>query len=490
MTDEVKNHPNKENETPMYRMEEKSSVTHHSISIGEKTLSYTVTAGIMILKEEDVEVGEKEKAALFYTSYILDTPEEAPSRPITFAFNGGPGSSSVWLHLGALGPKRVKMEDEGWMPKIPAQLVDNEFTILEATDIVFIDPVSTGYSRTVPKEKPEQFLEATKDVQSVGEFIRLWTTRNKRWNSPKFLIGESYGTTRAAGLAGFLHTKYGMYLNGIMFVSSILSFITGRFHPGNDLPYILFLPTYTATAWYHGKLRDSIPAKLEKVVADAVDFARGDYAQALMKGNLLTPAQYKRTAQKVARFTGLSVSYVERSNLRINIHRFCKELRRDEKITVGRLDSRFTGFDRDAVGEMNEADPSYTAILGPYTSTLYDYLRSDLEFELDKPYEILISFGEKWRFEDSQNRYLNTAEDLRKAMLFNPQLKALVLCGYYDLATPFAAAEYTFQHIELPERMKANIEFKYYEAGHMMYIHLPSLQKMANDLINFINASK
>jgi len=477
---------NKETEqTPPTITEEKSSLTEHTIKLNGEELKYKVTTGTIVLKEEDVDTGEKEKASIFYIAYTK-VPESS-GRPVTFSFNGGPGSSSVWLHLGLLGPKRVLMDEEGAPVGPPHQLVNNEQTLLDQTDLVFIDPVSTGYSRTVPKEKPEQFHNVKKDIESVGDFIRIWTTRNMRWTSPKFLIGESYGTTRAAGLAGYLHQRHGMYLNGIMFVSSILNFITAKFDEGNDLPFILFLPTYTATAWYHEKLPKDLQENFDAAIDEARQFALNEYTVALMKGNDLGQKQRKEITKKLSRLTGLSENYVEGTDLRINIHRFCKELLRDEGATVGRLDSRYKGFDRDNVGEMNEFDPSYAAILGPYTATMYDYLRRDLAYETDLPYEILKSLYESWKYEEYQNNYVNTAKDLRRGFQLHPNLKVIVCNGYYDLATPFLATEYTFNHIPLPEKQQANIQMKYYEAGHMMYLHQGSLKKLSTDLHDFIN---
>lgn len=465
--------------------EETSSITEHSIKINGEEISYKVTTGTIVLKEEDIEEGEKQKASIFYIAYTkLPVSSE---RPVTFSFNGGPGSSSVWLHLGLLGPKRVLMDEEGQPIGPPHQLIANDFTILDQTDLVFIDPVSTGYSRTVPKEKPEQFHNVRKDIESVGEFIRIWTTRNKRWTSPKFLIGESYGTTRAAGLAGYLHQRHGMYLNGIMFVSSILNFITAKFDEGNDMPFILFLPSYTATAWYHKKLSKDLQSDLWQAIEEARDFALGEYSLALMKGNNLDKNQREDITNKLSRLTGLSKSYIEGTNLRINIHRFCKEILRNEGATIGRLDSRYKGFDKDKVGETHEFDPSYAAILGPYTATMYDYLRRDLAYETDLPYEILKSLHESWKFEEYQNHYVNTAKDLRRGFQLHPDLKVIVCNGYFDLATPFLATEYTFNHIPLPEKQQANIKLTYYEAGHMMYLHQPSLQRLSKDLHDFIS---
>lgn len=485
MADEKNNSPENNKSAPAPTpVAETTAQTHHSITMNGQKIDYTVTTGTIILKEEDVEEGEKQKASIFYVAYTKENPE--PNRPLTFSFNGGPGSSSVWMHLGLVGPKRVLMTEEGEPVGPPHKLVDNEFSLFDVTDLVFIDPVSTGYSRTVPKEKPDQFHSVRKDIESVGEFIRIWTTRNQRWTSPKFLIGESYGTTRAAGLAGYLHQRHGMYLNGIMFVSSILNFMTAKFDEGNDLPFILFLPSYTATAWYHHKLPADLQEDLEKAVAEAREFAMNDYALALMKGNDLKGEEKQHIVEKLVRLTGLSKDYIEQTNLRINIHRFCKELLRDEGLTIGRLDSRYKGFDTDSVGEFHEVDPSYSAILGPYTATMYDYLRRDLEYETDLPYEILKSLYETWKYESYQNHYVNTAADLRRGFQLHPGLKAIVCNGYYDLATPFLATEYTYKHIPLPEMQQANIKMTYYPAGHMMYLHLPSLEKVSEDLHQFI----
>jgi carboxypeptidase C (cathepsin A) len=485
MAEEKNNAEKTENEkTPAPSVEETSSQTKHSIVLNGEQIDYTVTTGTIVLKEEDVEEGEKQKASIFYIAYTKDNVLE--DRPLTFSFNGGPGSSSVWLHLGLVGPKRVLMTEEGDPVGPPHKLVDNEFSLFDQTDLVFIDPVSTGYSRPVPKEKPDQFHTVKKDIESVGEFIRIWTTRNKRWTSPKFLIGESYGTTRAAGLAGYLHERHGMYLNGIMFISSILNFITAQFDEGNDLPFILFLPSYTATAWYHHKLSDDLQADLEKAVQEAREFAMNEYTLALMKGNDLKGEERQQIVDKLTRLTGLSKAYIEGTNLRINIHRFCKELLRDKGITIGRLDSRYKGFDRDDVGETHEVDPSYAAILGPYTATMYDYLRRDLEYETDLPYEILKSLYQSWKYEDYQNHYVNTAADLRRGFQLHPDLKVIVCNGYFDLATPLLATEFTYKHIPLPEAQQENIKMTYYEAGHMMYLHLPSLKQLSADLHAFI----
>jgi carboxypeptidase C (cathepsin A) len=473
---------------------------HHKVTVAGKEISYTATTGTMILKEESEKGGEaknefegdKPKAEIFFVAYTLDRDESTPEdehrreRPVTFSFNGGPGSSSVWLHLGLLGPRRVVMGDAGELIPPPYRLMDNEYSLLDVTDLVFIDPVTTGYSRVVQGEDPKQFHNFERDISSVGDFIRLYATRYKRWTSPKFLIGESYGTTRSAGLSGYLQERHGMYLNGIMLVSAILNFQTTRFAPGNDLPYILFLPTYAATAWYHGRLDDDLLADFRLTLKEVEAFATGEYSNALMKGDSLSEREYESVVNKLSRYTGLAPEYIRQTNLRINIMRFTKELLRDERRTLGRLDSRFKGIDRDAAGETWEFDPSLAAITGPYTATLNDYVRAELKFESDLPYEILTSRVRPWGYEKYQNQYVNVGETLRKAMAMNPFLKVLIANGYYDLATPYFATQYTFNHMDLEPILQENYTMTFYEAGHMMYIHMPSLAQLKDDLADFL----
>ncbi|RMD98322.1 MAG: peptidase S10, partial [Calditrichaeota bacterium] len=392
----------------------------------------------------------KLKARIFFISYEKEGNGSKETRPITFAFNGGPGSSSVWLHMGALGPRRVKMGDAGEALPAPYQLEDNPYTWLAFTDLVFIDPVMTGYSRPAKGEDKKQFHGVKEDVQSVGEFIRLYTTRYNRWLSPKFLAGESYGTTRAAGLSGYLLDRYGMYLSGICLVSSILQFETASFAAGHDLAFALYLPTYTATAWYHKKLPADLQKDLQETLNRARKWALGEYLLALAQGDQLSARQQEAIAEKLARFTGLSKKYVLESNLRIPIFRFVKELLRDERKTVGRLDSRFKGIDRDAAGERFEYDPSYAAIYGPFTAAINHYLRNELKYENDLVYEILTGRVQPWNWNtNGRQGYVNVAETLRKAMTQNPYLKVFIANGYYDLATPFFATEYTVSHMQL-----------------------------------------
>ncbi len=456
--------------------EEKVVQTKHTLKIGGQEIKYTATAGTILLKLED----GTPKASIFYVAYAKDDVGDASQRPLTFSFNGGPGSASVWLHLGLFGPRRVQMGDAGALLPPPYKLVDNDASLLDISDLVFIDPVSTGYSRAVPGEAPKQFHGVEEDVESVADFIRLYTTRNKRWSSPKFLAGESYGTTRAAGLSGYLQQRYGMYLNGIVLISAILNFETAEFDTGNDFPYILYLPTYTAIAWYHKKLSPDLQGDLQKAIEESRKFAVGEYADALMAGDALPAPRRSEITQKLARLTGLSLDYIDRANLRIEIMRFTKELLRNERRTIGRIDARFTGIDHDA---------SIAAIIGPYSGMLNDYVRNDLKFDSDLPYEVLTGRVRPWNYSPYENRYVNVAETLRVAMTQNPFLHVFVAKGYYDLATPFLAADYTFDHLGLDPTLRGHLNGAYYEAGHMMYVHPPSLAKLKADIAKFIKSS-
>ncbi len=468
--------------------------TRHKIVIAGKEIHYTVTAGTIVLKEETGDrekeaEGEKPKAQVFFTAYTMDGVSDKSNRPITFSFNGGPGSSSVWLHLGLLGPRRVEMGDAGKLLPPPYHLVDNEYSLLDLTDLVFIDPVSTGYSRPVEGQKAKEFHGFKRDIESVGDFIRLYATRYQRWTSPKFLAGESYGTTRAAGLSGYLQERHGMYLNGIILVSAILDFGTADFFPGHDLPYIMFLPTYAATAWYHGKVSNR--RALGPFLKEVEKFALGEYTLALLQGTTLPRTERAKIITKIAGYTGLTEDYIDRTDLRINIFRFCKELLRDQRRTVGRIDSRFIGIDRDSAGEFPEEDPSMSAIMGPYTATFYDYVRSELKYENDLPYEILTPKVSPWSYAEFENRFVNVAETLRKAVSNHQVLKIHIANGYFDLATPYLATQYTFNHMGLEKTLQDNISMSFYEAGHMMYIHMPSIQQLKENLANFIqNASQ
>ncbi len=466
--------------------------TKHSVTIGGKEIKYTALAGTMVMKEENPDrnkesEGEKARAQVFFISYTKDDVDDRATRPITFCFNGGPGSSSVWLHMGALGPRRVLLKEDGQLPAPPFQLVNNEYSLLDVTDLVFIDPISTGYSRPVEGQKAKEWHGFTKDISSVGDFIRLYTTRYKRWLSPKFLAGESYGTTRASGLAEYLQDRHGMYLNGIALVSAALDFTALDFYVNNEVPYVLFLPGYAAAAWYHGKLRSRRP--LQSLLREVEQFAAGEYASALLQGDRLPRRERALIVARMARYTGLSPEFIERSNLRVNDQHFFKELLRDRGQTIGRLDSRLLGRDRLGVTERPEYDPLMAATSGPYTATFYHYVRSDLNFESDLPYEIITDFVWPWSYAEFENQFVNVGEKLRSAMARNPYLKVFVASGYYDLGTPYFATEYVVNHLGLDPETRKNVSMGYYESGHMMYIHQPSLAKLKDDLANFIRSA-
>ncbi|HKF23174.1 MAG TPA: peptidase S10 [Candidatus Angelobacter sp.] len=463
-------------------------VTHHEIHVGGKTLRYTATAGMMPLK--NVDTGEVE-AHIFYIAYTLDgqSPEH---RPLTFSFNGGPGSASVWLHMGAIGPKRVRMQPDGMMPAPPYQLVDNEYTWLDQTDLVFIDPVGTGYSRAVKRDQTRKFLGLRGDIESVGEFIRLYLGRAERWSSPLFLVGESYGTTRAAGLSGYL-VEHGIAFNGIMLISSILNFETTDFSPGNDLPYVLFLPTYADTAWYHKRQPPDLQKDFAKMRAEVEQWAANDYAEALAKGDRLTPEERATVAEKLSRYTGLSKTYIEQSNLRIDEPHFVKELLRDQNKTVGRLDTRFTGSDRSQIAETARYDPSMSAIRPPYTAMFNQYVRTELGYKSDLEYYILGGGfrPDEWDWGVQRGGFPDTAQALKDAFDKNPFMKLFVGSGYYDLATPYFGTQYTLNHMALNPDQHARVSLGYYGAGHMMYIQDSSLGELKKDVTAFIaNALK
>ena len=474
-TDEQKKPPREE-------ARDRIVTTQHVLRLGDQTIHYTARTGTIVLKNDE----DEPRASFFVVAYTRDGADPA-TRPVTFTFNGGPGSSSVWLHMGAFGPKRVVYaDDEGRAAAPPYRLQDNEYSVLDVTDLVFIDPVTTGFSRAIPLSDAKKFHGFESDIESVGELIRLWTTRNARWASPKYLAGESYGTTRAAGLAGWLHDQ-GYYLNGVMLVSSILNFGTARFDSGNDLAYALFLPTYAATAWYHKRLpADLQQLSVAQVVDQAESFALGEYTHALMMGDRLPDAERRAVVEKLARFTGLSPRYIEQTNLRVEIQRFDKELLRDQRRTAGRLDSRFTGFDLDAAGVAPEFDPSYASIFGEYTAVLNDWVRRGLKFETDLPYEILTGKVRPWSYERFQNRYVDVSETLRTAMAKNPHLRVLVANGYYDLATPVSATRYTFARMQTDPSLSGNIIMRDYAGGHMMYIDRAAHRQLKEDVRAFI----
>ncbi len=460
------------------------SVTKHAVTVGGQRLEYTATAGTLPIRDAE----GKKTAEIFYIAYTKDGPVDAAVRPVTFSFNGGPGSSSVWMHLGLLGPRRVKLKDDGSAVPPPYTLIDNEHTLLDETDLVFIDPVGTGYSRATKLDEARKFYGLAEDAKSVAEFIRLYVTRNTRWASPKFLIGESYGTTRAAALSQELAQKHRMNLNGIMLVSVVLNFQTIWGGEGNDLPHVLYLPSYTATAWHHQKLPPDLQKlPLPEVLKQAEAFAMGDYQQALALGMGLPADRRKSVLTQLARFTGLTEGWLDRADLRPSLERFSVELLRDKNLQTGRFDSRYTGHVRNRLAASSEGDPSADAVFSAFGSTFNHYVRSELKFEDDRPYEILASLG-PWNW-GAENDFVNVAETLAAAMTKNPFLRVHVSCGYTDMATPYFATRYTFNHLNVAPEIARNVTMDDYEAGHMMYLNLPDLVKQKADLARFIKMS-
>lgn len=472
--------------------------TRGQVTIAGQKVDYTATAGFLVLKDDD----GKPQASIFFVAYnrvrVTEPPVPAPgqppqpvvvsppdqARPVTFAFNGGPGSSAVWLHMGAWGPRRAALTDAGDQPPPPARIVDNELSILDFTDLVFIDPVSTGFSRAAPGVDPKKFHGVQEDITAIGEFIRLYLTRFNRWGSPKYIGGESYGTTRAAALTAHLQDSLGIDVTGTILVSSVLNFGTIRFGDGNDLPYVLYLPTYTATARFHNKLPGDLMPDLQKAIAESEQFAGSDYLLALHKGDFLPAEEKQAIAKKLSRLTGLSEEFILRNNLRVEIQRFCKELLRDQNRTIGRFDSRIKGIDADVASDRPEADPSYSAVLGAYTGAFNQYVRRDLKFETDLKYEVLTGKVHPWDY-GATNRFLNVAGRLGAALRKNNSLRVFVASGYYDLATPFAATNYTVRHLGLDAEQHKRITVQYYEAGHMMYTSRPAHEKLRKDMAAF-----
>ncbi len=465
-------------------VEKLSTTAGHLIQIDGRDVRYTATAGTLPIRDPKGKV----VASMFFVAYTRDG-EDARTRPLAFLYNGGPGSATIWLHMGSFGPRHVQLGEEGFQPAPPFKLVDNGHSLLDVSDLVFVDAVDTGYSRPAPGEDPRQFHGVRGDIQAFGEFIRTYLSRFNRWSSPKYLIGESYGTMRSAGLAGELQERQGIELNGIVLISSVLDYLTKGYASGNDLPYVIFLPTFTATAWYHQRLPADLQADLAKAVQEARTFSTGEYLVALEKGNRLPEAERRTIVQKLARLTGLSPAYIDQSNLRVTDMRFRTELLRSQHRTIGRLDGRFTGIDADAAGERQEYDPSNEAIKGAFTATFNDYVRRELKWESDVAYP---TSGDvrPWSYDEFQNRYLNLADTLRGAMARNPFLNVFVANGYYDFATPFGGTEHTFSHIGYEPTYRERIELAYYDAGHMMYIHPSEQKKLKQDLARFIAATR
>jgi len=453
--------------------------TSHKVSIAGKLINYQVQTGYLELKADTGKVMSK----IFFTYYKKEGEEES-KRPVTFTFNGGPGSASLWLHMGGVGPRRVELDVEGNAMPAPYKIIDNEYSWLDKTDLVFIDPVSTGLSRAVG-EAASNYHGFEGDIRSFGNFIQHFLSRYERWSSPKYLAGESYGTTRAAGLSKHLQDVHRIYLNGVILISAVLNFGTNDYAIGNDLPRALYIPSYTAAAWFHKKLaKDLLNKPLKEVLKESEVFALGEYASALLKGGWMSEEEKSKVAEKMAYFTGLDKAYILRGNLRIDENRFYKELRRNDGLSIGRLDARFTGRNFDDAGEYVDFDPSFANIDGPFTATINDYLEKELNWKDEKAYNV---FGNvyPWDYSNVQNKYLNVAESLRDAMAKNPHLKVYLGAGYYDFATPYFTAMYDLEHMFLRPEQKKRVKVHTYESGHMYYIHKPSLEQFKKDIDAF-----
>ncbi len=459
--------------------------THHTVNVRGQSIAYTAAAGMLPIRNTQTEAVE---GGMYFVAYTRDGANPA-TRPVTFAFNGGPGSATVWLHLGAFGPKHVKLEPDGSAPPPPYTFEDNPNTLLDQTDLVFIDPIGTGYSRAARPDLGQKFWGLDEDIASVGEFIRLYLTRYDRMGSPKFLAGESYGTTRAAGLSGWLADQ-GIALNGVILLSTVLDFEAISQSRSNDLAFVNFLPTYTAVAWYHKKLpADLQQMTLEAATAAAEKWALNDYANALLKGSRLTAAERTAAEDQLVRFTGLPRDVVVQNDLRVSLGTFNSELLRDERKSVGRLDGRFTAFAALASGRGGGVgDPSEAAIRNTFTPVLTDYNRRELNYKNDDIYYILGGGIGRWNF--PQNQFATVVPNLERAFAKNAYMRLFVAEGYYDAATPYFSVEYTLAHLSIdPAVRQHNITTERYAAGHMMYIDEPSMKKLRSDLNRFISAA-
>jgi len=478
-------------EPPAPPPKEETTVTDHTIKLGSQTIPYKATVGSLLLKNDK----DEPTALVFYTSYIRSDDKDFPHRPIAFVYNGGPGSASIWLHMGSFGPKRVVTTNAGVTPPAPYKLEDNPNCLLDKTDLVFIDPVGTGFSRAVGKAQDKDFWGVDQDAKSLAQFIQAYVSRTSRWNSPKFLIGESYGTFRNAVLANVLQSRYNIYLNGLDMISTVWDLGTLSFYPGEDLAYVLYFPSYAATAWYH-KLVTDRPADLNAFLDDAVKFAKGDYAAALLKGSMLTDSEKSAVAKKFAYFTGLSEDYVLKSDLRVKLPQFMQELQRSRGLTTGRLDARFSGPTYNLISDSADYDPQEAAIGGAFVAAFNQYIREDLKYNPDREYHVFAPFGDHewdWKHSAGEGAFFpgaaNVTLDLANAMITNTHLQVEVEEGVYDLATPFTEAEYATDHLGLPASLQKNVHQKRYEAGHMMYLRDEDLTKLKANVAAFIDSA-
>jgi carboxypeptidase C (cathepsin A) len=467
------------------------SITQHKITIGGVTIPYAATAGTFIVRNKK----ELPYASIGYTSYIRSDISDPSHRPITFAYNGGPGSCSIWLHMGALGPRRIVTNDTTYIPPPPFKITDNAYSILDKTDLVMIDPVGTGFSHAVGEAKDKDFWSVDTDIESIALFIRQYITENGRWNSPKYILGESYGTTRSAGVVDYLQSREYMSFNGVILVSMATDLeLLFDDIPGYHWPSLFELPTYTAVAWYHKILPDP-PVELTPLLNEVRTFAFQEYSIAITKGNSLPESERKTIIEKLHRYTGLSVEYLERADMLVTEPQFANELMRDRRKTIGSLDARFLGVNFDPLGKIIEYDPMDAAITPAFAAAFLDYLHRDLNFGQGKTY---VLDADVWKIWDYRHKIadawiaqpmVNTGLDLAHAMGFNPSLKVMVLQGIYDLGSPSLATEYMVSHLNLPNNLRSHIQIQYYDAGHMMYIHEPSLKKFKNDIATFIDGT-
>ncbi len=464
-------------EQPTQGLQERFSEVQATVQINGKSFVYTATTGNLILRDQH----EKDKGSIFFVAYHLNNPPTGVRRPIMFCMNGGPGSSATWLHFGLFGPKRIVCDEKG-IPSAPPELVNNDYSILDITDLVFVDPISAGFSRVAEGQDAKQFHGVNEDAASIGEFIRLYLSRFGGWDGPLYFAGESYGTTRAAVLATKLIDEQRIYPERILLISSALNFQTLEFALGNDLPYLLALPSYTSAAWHYKKLPEVQQKKpLKQLLSDVETFVVNAYNVALMKGDRLSQEERKQMVAEVASYTGLNEEFLQLANLRVTGNRFRRELFRSEGKTIGRFDSRYIAEALNPQGCQAEYDPSFDALFGPFNVAINEYLRKELNWESTKNYELLADIW-PWKYGDSSNQYLDVSQGLREGMIRNPRLKVYVASGIYDLAIPYFSTKYTFDHLGMKDR----VSLHYYEAGHMMYLQLPILKTMTEDIREFL----